>query len=109
MNVKSKRLRSDISGILMTDVFLCEIIHIYIYKKETINVTFFQAQVIEKHYGRSLGVWSETAATLAKNGTEEAGQMPAVIMYWSLSVAIFSVGGMMSSFLVGFVGDLRGR
>lgn len=30
-------------------------------------------------------------------------------MYWSLSVAIFSIGGMLSSFLVGFVGDLRGR
>nr|XP_057912553.1 solute carrier family 2, facilitated glucose transporter member 2 isoform X2 [Doryrhamphus excisus] len=30
-------------------------------------------------------------------------------MYWSLSVAIFSIGGMVSSFLVGFVGDRRGR
>lgn len=54
------------------------------------------------------------AATLAKNGTEkeglqEAGRHPDVIMYWSLSVAIFSVGGMMSSFLVGFVGDFKGR
>ncbi|TMS21659.1 Solute carrier family 2, facilitated glucose transporter member 2 [Larimichthys crocea] len=63
--------------------------------------------VIEKHYGRSLGVWSE-------NSTEEekfshVGQHPAVTMYWSLSVAIFSIGGMLSSFLVGFVGDLRGR
>ncbi|XP_034531148.1 solute carrier family 2, facilitated glucose transporter member 2 [Notolabrus celidotus] len=30
-------------------------------------------------------------------------------MYWSLSVAVFSIGGMLSSFLVGFVGDLKGR
>lgn len=71
-------------------------------------------QVIEKHYGRSLGVWSDRAAVLSGNGTEEellpeAGQHPSVIMYWSLSVAIFSIGGMLSSFLVGFVGDLRGR
>lgn len=71
-------------------------------------------KVIEKHYGRSLGVWSEKAAALSENSTEEtdfseAGQHPAVIMYWSLSVAIFSIGGMLSSFLVGFVGDLRGR
>uniref|UniRef100_A0A8P4G3R7 Solute carrier family 2, facilitated glucose transporter member 5 n=1 Tax=Dicentrarchus labrax TaxID=13489 RepID=A0A8P4G3R7_DICLA len=71
-------------------------------------------KVIEKNYGRSLGVWSEKADVLSENSTEEeefseAGQHPDVIMYWSLSVAIFSIGGMLSSFLVGFVGDLRGR
>ncbi|XP_044231986.1 solute carrier family 2, facilitated glucose transporter member 2 [Thunnus albacares] len=70
-------------------------------------------KVIEKHYGRALGVWSEEAALLSENSTEEefleAGQHPAVVMYWSLSVSIFSIGGMLSSFLVGFVGDLRGR
>ncbi|XP_073339615.1 solute carrier family 2, facilitated glucose transporter member 2 [Pagrus major] len=71
-------------------------------------------KVIEKHYGRSLGVWSERAAVLSENSTEEdesseAGHHPTVIMYWSLSVSIFSIGGMLSSFLVGFVGDLRGR
>ncbi|KAM7376151.1 hypothetical protein PAMP_005896 [Pampus punctatissimus] len=67
-------------------------------------------KVIEKHYGRSLGVLSEKTV-LSENSTEEedAGKHPAVIMYWSLSVAIFSIGGMLSSFLVGFVGDLRGR
>uniref|UniRef100_A0A673K1I1 Solute carrier family 2, facilitated glucose transporter member 5 n=1 Tax=Sinocyclocheilus rhinocerous TaxID=307959 RepID=A0A673K1I1_9TELE len=32
-----------------------------------------------------------------------------VVMYWSLSVAIFSIGGMASSFLVSFVSDIRGR
>ncbi|XP_028250776.1 solute carrier family 2, facilitated glucose transporter member 2 isoform X2 [Parambassis ranga] len=71
-------------------------------------------KVIEKHYGRSLGVWSEKAAILSENGTEkskllEPGQHPDVIMYWSLSVAVFSIGGMLSSFLVGFIGDLKGR
>nr|XP_020472298.1 solute carrier family 2, facilitated glucose transporter member 2 [Monopterus albus] len=71
-------------------------------------------KVIEKNYGHSLGVWSERSAVLSENGTEEeefseAGQHPAVVMYWSLSVAIFAIGGMLSSFLVGFVGDLRGR
>ena len=59
-------------------------------------------------------MWSERAAVLSENGTEEeefleAGQHPAVVMYWSLSVSIFSIGGMVSSFLVGYVGDLRGR
>uniref|UniRef100_A0A3Q1HI86 Major facilitator superfamily (MFS) profile domain-containing protein n=1 Tax=Anabas testudineus TaxID=64144 RepID=A0A3Q1HI86_ANATE len=71
-------------------------------------------KVIEKHYGHSLGVWSERTTVLSENSTEdeelpEAGQHPAVVMYWSLSVAIFSIGGMLSSFLVGFVGDLKGR
>lgn len=71
-------------------------------------------QVIETHYARSLGVWSERAGDLSDNGTDaaespEPGKHPDVTMYWSLSVAIFSIGGMLSSFLVGFVGDLRGR
>uniref|UniRef100_A0A8D3BXN2 Solute carrier family 2 member 2 n=1 Tax=Scophthalmus maximus TaxID=52904 RepID=A0A8D3BXN2_SCOMX len=71
-------------------------------------------KVIQNHYGRSLGVLSERAAVAPQNATEEeefqeVGSHPSVVMYWSLSVAIFSVGGMVSSFLVGFVGDLRGR
>ncbi|XP_055087340.1 solute carrier family 2, facilitated glucose transporter member 2 [Periophthalmus magnuspinnatus] len=71
-------------------------------------------KVIERHYGRSLGVWSE-AVQVSENQTEgeglilEPGQHPAVTMYWSLSVSIFSIGGMLTSFLVGFVGDLKGR
>lgn len=71
-------------------------------------------QVIETHYARSLGLGSERAGDLPLNGTEaeessDPGKHPDVTMYWSLSVAIFSIGGMLSSFLVGFVGDLRGR
>lgn len=60
-------------------------------------------------------MWSEKAAIPSENSTNdekvalEAGNHPDVIIYWSLSVAIFSIGGMLSSFLVGFVGDLRGR
>ncbi|XP_013886414.1 solute carrier family 2, facilitated glucose transporter member 2 [Austrofundulus limnaeus] len=70
-------------------------------------------KIIEKHYARSLGVWSERSDS-SVNDTEdmsssETGKHPSVVMYWSLSVAIFSIGGMVSSFLVGFVGDLKGR
>ncbi|XP_072221219.1 solute carrier family 2, facilitated glucose transporter member 2 [Leuresthes tenuis] len=70
-------------------------------------------KVIQKHYALSLGVWSERSA-LSDNDTVEtdlsdAGTHSTVVMYWSLSVAIFSIGGMVSSFLVGFVGDLKGR
>ncbi|XP_051800347.1 solute carrier family 2, facilitated glucose transporter member 2 isoform X2 [Acanthochromis polyacanthus] len=80
----------------------------------SIGVINAPQKIIERHYGRSLGVWSDRAADLSENGTEEsdnndAGKHPAVVMYWSLSVAIFSIGGMISSFLVGYVGDLRGR
>ncbi|XP_034050979.1 LOW QUALITY PROTEIN: solute carrier family 2, facilitated glucose transporter member 2 [Thalassophryne amazonica] len=67
-----------------------------------------------QHYGRSLGVWTDEAAVRSDNNTgeeniPEAGQHPSVILYWSLSVSSFSIGGMLSSFLVGFVGDLKGR
>ncbi|MEQ2294504.1 Solute carrier 2, facilitated glucose transporter member 2 [Ameca splendens] len=70
-------------------------------------------KVIERHYAMSLGVWSERSALL-ENSTEGEGSSedqthPDVVMYWSLSVAIFSIGGMISSFLVGFIGDFRGR
>ncbi|XP_014893770.1 solute carrier family 2, facilitated glucose transporter member 2 [Poecilia latipinna] len=70
-------------------------------------------KVIEKHYALSLGVWSERSA-LPENITEgesppEEEKHPSVVMYWSLSVAIFSIGGVVSSFLVGFIGDFKGR
>lgn len=72
-------------------------------------------QVIEKHYSLYLGVRGEKAAVVAAvNSTDEEDlsnedRDPTVVMYWSLSVAIFSIGGMLSSFLVGFIADLRGR
>ncbi|KAG7254520.1 hypothetical protein CRUP_002246 [Coryphaenoides rupestris] len=69
-------------------------------------------KVIQRHYADSLGVSSKSIAVQSDNGTGEsweAGHNSEVIMYWSLSVAIFSIGGMFSSFLVGFVGNLRGR
>ncbi|XP_061600241.1 solute carrier family 2, facilitated glucose transporter member 2 [Cololabis saira] len=70
-------------------------------------------KIIQKHYAISLGVWSERSAPL-DNSTMEDDSLDgrkdsSVLMYWSLSVAIFSIGGMVSSFFAGFVGDLRGR
>ncbi|KAK7159171.1 hypothetical protein R3I94_005488 [Phoxinus phoxinus] len=67
-------------------------------------------KVIERHYARSLGVYNEELARIGGNATEhEEASDPSVVMYWSLSVAIFSIGGMVSSFLVSFVSDFRGR
>uniref|UniRef100_A0A3Q3WSJ7 Major facilitator superfamily (MFS) profile domain-containing protein n=1 Tax=Mola mola TaxID=94237 RepID=A0A3Q3WSJ7_MOLML len=81
----------------------------------SIGVINAPQKVIEKHYSRSLGVWAGRAsAAVSVNSTYEEelsneGRHPTVVMYWSLSVAIFSIGGMLSSFLVGFIADLRGR
>ncbi|XP_076150411.1 solute carrier family 2, facilitated glucose transporter member 2 isoform X1 [Alosa pseudoharengus] len=70
-------------------------------------------KVIERHYGRSLGVVPDddlaSYRIVLGNTTEPEEVHPSVVMYWSLSVAIFSVGGIFSSFLVGFVADFRGR
>ncbi|XP_051984099.1 solute carrier family 2, facilitated glucose transporter member 2-like isoform X2 [Xyrauchen texanus] len=68
-------------------------------------------KVIQKHYAKSLGVYKEDLYHRdGVNSTEqENSTAPSVVMYWSLSVAIFSIGGMVSSFLVGFVSDVRGR
>nr|DBA26169.1 TPA: hypothetical protein GDO54_010466 [Pyxicephalus adspersus] len=47
---------------------------------------------------------------IAKSGnmTEEIVP-PSVTMYWSLSVSVFSIGGLVSSFFVGWVADKLGR
>ncbi|XP_035984464.1 solute carrier family 2, facilitated glucose transporter member 2 [Fundulus heteroclitus] len=101
----------QLSGTLAIAVFTAALGSLqYGYSLGVINAP---QKVIEKHYALSLGVWSERSALL-ENGTDGDGSSeeikhPSVIMYWSLSVAIFSIGGMVSSFLVGFIGDLKGR
>ncbi|KAG9264708.1 solute carrier family 2, facilitated glucose transporter member 2 isoform X1 [Astyanax mexicanus] len=70
-------------------------------------------EVIQGHYARSLGLYSELESdeefniTTAEPSSDFAH--PSLTMYWSLSVAMFPVGGIISSFLVGFVADIRGR
>ncbi|KAM8954157.1 solute carrier family 2, facilitated glucose transporter member 2 [Pelodytes ibericus] len=63
-------------------------------------------KIIEKHYARVLNLEMEEKSF---NGTEEAPVPSAVTMYWSLSVSIFSLGGMVSSFFVGWIADKLGR
>ncbi|XP_061896920.1 solute carrier family 2, facilitated glucose transporter member 2 [Entelurus aequoreus] len=103
----------ELTGTLALAVFTAALGSLqYGYSMGVINAP---QQVIERHYGRSLGVWSPDVTILSANSTadlapeEHSGTHPSVVMYWSLSVAIFSVGGVVSSFLVGFVGDVRGR
>ncbi|KAK3531842.1 hypothetical protein QTP70_030940 [Hemibagrus guttatus] len=71
-------------------------------------------KVIEHHYARALGFpESDKHANATLPGDEDdeevRAQKSALTMYWSLSVAMFPVGGIVSSFLVGFVADFRGR
>ncbi|GAA6086236.1 solute carrier family 2, facilitated glucose transporter member 2 isoform X2 [Tachysurus ichikawai] len=72
-------------------------------------------KVIVQHYSRSLGfpvADEHTNATLPdedEDDEEVRTRTSALTMYWSLSVAMFPVGGIVSSFLVGFVADFRGR
>ncbi|KAF7242643.1 Solute carrier family 2, facilitated glucose transporter member 2 [Varanus komodoensis] len=54
-------------------------------------------KIIMNHYGKVLGI------------TEDVMQNPTVIMLWSLSVAMFAVGGMVSSFTVGWIGEKMPR
>uniref|UniRef100_A0A674PAM4 Solute carrier family 2 member 2 n=1 Tax=Takifugu rubripes TaxID=31033 RepID=A0A674PAM4_TAKRU len=101
--------RTRITGTLVLAVFTAVLGSLQFgYSLGVINAP---QKVIEKHYARSLGVWSERMPGNSSDtgDSPDLGMHPDVTMYWSLSVAIFSIGGVLSSFLVGFVGDLRGR
>uniref|UniRef100_A0A8C6TP06 Solute carrier family 2 member 2 n=1 Tax=Neogobius melanostomus TaxID=47308 RepID=A0A8C6TP06_9GOBI len=104
---------SELTGTLALAVFTACLGSLqYGYSLGVINAP---QKVIERHYGRSLGVWSDREAQAAGNHTEgaegvflEAGQHPSVTMYWSLSVAIFSIGMLMVNVLAIVAGLLMG-
>ncbi|XP_055501820.1 solute carrier family 2, facilitated glucose transporter member 2 [Leucoraja erinacea] len=66
-------------------------------------------EVIERHYAQVLHVAQN--ATGAGNLTQGANAPKdrLVVVYWTLSVAIFCIGGMFSSFFVGYLADRLGR
>ncbi|XP_063772300.1 solute carrier family 2, facilitated glucose transporter member 2 [Pseudophryne corroboree] len=66
-------------------------------------------KVIEKHYMEVLGLQPEEIAVKSGNMTEEIKMPSVVTMYWSLSVSVFSIGGLVSSFFVGWIADKLGR
>lgn len=54
------------------------------------------------------GAWGSTEGMLAP--PEDPAASPHVLtMFWSLSVSVFAIGGMVSSFTVGWIGDRLGR
>ncbi|XP_075717715.1 solute carrier family 2, facilitated glucose transporter member 2 [Rhinoderma darwinii] len=65
-------------------------------------------KVIEKHYTKSLGLSLDNDIINSGNETTESVH-PSVTMYWSLSVSVFSLGGLVSSFFVGWIADKLGR
>ncbi|KAF4086513.1 hypothetical protein AMELA_G00107110 [Ameiurus melas] len=67
--------------------------------------------VIIHHYARTLGfpVVDEHGNVTLSDAEGKQPHPSSLTMYWSLSVSMFPVGGIISSFLVGFVADFRGR
>ncbi|XP_073482302.1 solute carrier family 2, facilitated glucose transporter member 2 [Aquarana catesbeiana] len=62
-------------------------------------------KVIEHHYARKLGL-----VIMEKSGNMTEDIVPSTVtMYWSLSVSVFSLGGLVSSFFVGWIADKLGR
>ncbi|XP_043848008.1 LOW QUALITY PROTEIN: solute carrier family 2, facilitated glucose transporter member 2 [Dromiciops gliroides] len=51
----------------------------------------------------------QTTTSYEENEVDPDPAVPIVTMYWSLSVSIFAVGGMISSFFGGSLGDKLGR
>ncbi|MBN3298532.1 GTR2 protein, partial [Amia calva] len=95
----------QITGTLLLAVFTATLGSLqYGYSIGVINAP---QKVIERHYERTLGLLHNDS--LAVNGSDVMVSHSSVLMYWSLSVSIFSIGGVFSSFLVGWVGEKRGR
>nr|XP_033815366.1 solute carrier family 2, facilitated glucose transporter member 2 isoform X2 [Geotrypetes seraphini] len=68
-------------------------------------------KIIEAHYYHVLGIPQPIVRTNITEGEEDEDNKSssAVTLYWSLSVSIFSLGGMVSSFFVGWIADRLGR
>ncbi|CAJ0967458.1 unnamed protein product [Ranitomeya imitator] len=66
-------------------------------------------KIIENHYAKVLEVPIVELTDRSGNETAEPAVHPSVTMYWSLSVSVFSLGGLVSSFFVGWFADKFGR
>uniref|UniRef100_A0A8C4X6Z3 Solute carrier family 2 member 2 n=1 Tax=Erpetoichthys calabaricus TaxID=27687 RepID=A0A8C4X6Z3_ERPCA len=72
----------------------------------SIGVINAPQKVIEAHYRLVLHGF-QNESLVSSESTVSVHQ--SVTMYWSLSVSVFSIGGMFSSFLVGWVAETLGR
>ncbi|XP_025961572.2 solute carrier family 2, facilitated glucose transporter member 2 [Dromaius novaehollandiae] len=133
MDKKNKmQAEKHLTGTLVLSVFTAVLgFFQYGYSLGVINAP---QKVIEAHYGRVLGVapaesrafnasgadggtavpspeaWEGSGSTAEPEAmVRDADPHPILTMYWSLSVSVFAVGGMISSFTVGWIGDRLGR
>ncbi|XP_070802527.1 solute carrier family 2, facilitated glucose transporter member 2 isoform X1 [Pituophis catenifer annectens] len=103
MGVKPKqRLTKDVTFTLFLSVFTA-VLGFFQYGY-CIGVINAPQQIIMTHYAKVLDIES------TKNSTgsfliEEVLKDPTLMMLWSLSVSMFAVGGMISSFTVGWIGE----
>uniref|UniRef100_A0A8D0EGB0 Solute carrier family 2 member 2 n=1 Tax=Salvator merianae TaxID=96440 RepID=A0A8D0EGB0_SALMN len=75
----------------------------------SIGVINAPQEIIMLHYGKVLGVVPATSSLMDSAEKDKVLKNPTVIMLWSLSVAMFAVGGMVSSFTVGWFGEKMAR
>uniref|UniRef100_H3AYT7 Solute carrier family 2 member 2 n=1 Tax=Latimeria chalumnae TaxID=7897 RepID=H3AYT7_LATCH len=93
----------QLTGTLMLAVFTAVLGSFqYGYNTGVINAP---QKIIEAHYSRVLGLYQNETASYDDIPNKHA----LVTMHWSLSVSIFSVGGIISSFFVGWIADKLGR
>ncbi|KAM6443260.1 solute carrier family 2, facilitated glucose transporter member 2 [Liasis olivaceus] len=107
MSVKPKqRLLKDVTGTLFFSVFTA-VLGFFQYGY-CIGVINAPQQIIMTHYAKVLNIQS----TKDPSGAfliEEILKDPTLMMLWSLSVSMFAVGGMVSSFTVGWIGEKMPR
>ncbi|XP_063162516.1 solute carrier family 2, facilitated glucose transporter member 2 [Candoia aspera] len=101
-----QRLLKDVTGTLFFAVFTA-VLGFFQYGY-CIGVINAPQQVIMIHYAMVLDIPStkdETGALVL----DEVLKDPTIMMLWSLSVSMFAVGGMISSFTVGWIGEKMPR
>uniref|UniRef100_UPI00398EDE23 solute carrier family 2, facilitated glucose transporter member 2 n=1 Tax=Pristiophorus japonicus TaxID=55135 RepID=UPI00398EDE23 len=99
--------RKQLTGVLLLSVFTAVLGSLQFgYGLGVINAP---QEIIETHYAHILNIGENE--TMAGNLTQ-ATKPPkhrTIVIYWTLSVSIFCIGGMFSSFFVGYLADKLGR
>ncbi|XP_033006543.1 solute carrier family 2, facilitated glucose transporter member 2 isoform X1 [Lacerta agilis] len=94
-------LMKDVTGTLFLAVFSA-VLGFFQYGY-CIGVINAPQKTIMLHYGKVLKIAS------SGNGTDDILKNPTIMMLWSTSVSVFAVGGMISSFTVGWIGEKMPR
>ncbi|XP_048398698.2 solute carrier family 2, facilitated glucose transporter member 2 [Stegostoma tigrinum] len=101
------RSGKEVTGLLLLSVFAAVLGSLQFgYGLGVINAP---QTIIEKHYAHILNI--DQNETMAGNLTQSSNPVKdqRIIIYWTVSVSIFCIGGMFSSFFVGCLADRLGR